>query len=114
MLNEAQSMSLFGGRRILELVLGEKRPDKNGSQILRDLFANPSPDTLILIRCSKLDRRKDMKSAWVTALDEIGAIIEVWPVEGNQLRNWLQDRLASRDRAARGDLPPVREVADLD
>ncbi|ERP85341.1 DNA polymerase III subunit delta [Alcanivorax sp. P2S70] len=102
-LNEAQSMSLFGGRRILELVLGEKRPDKNGSQILRDLFANPSPDTLILIRCSKLDRRKDMKSAWVTALDEIGAIIEVWPVEGNQLRNWLQDRLASRGLHAGDD-----------
>ncbi|MCG8391444.1 MAG: DNA polymerase III subunit delta [Pseudomonadales bacterium] len=103
LLNESQSMSLFGGRRILELVLGEKRPDKAGSQILQDMLAHPGDDTLLLIRCSKLDRRKDLKSAWVTALDQVGAIIEVWPVEGNGLRNWLQDRLASRGLRASED-----------
>ena len=96
-------MSLFGGQRILEIVLGEKRPDKTGSQILRDIFANPSPDTLVLIRTSKLDRRKDINSAWVKALDAIGAIIEVWPVEGQNLRHWLQDRLASRGLSANDD-----------
>ncbi|MDX1803899.1 MAG: DNA polymerase III subunit delta [Alcanivorax sp.] len=103
LLNESQSMSLFGGRRILELVLGEKRPDKNGSQILRDILAAANPDTLLLIRCSRLDRRKDLKSAWVKALDEVGAIIEVWPVEGNNLRHWLQDRLTSRGLHASDD-----------
>ncbi len=96
-------MSLFGGRRILELVLNDKRPDKAGSQILRDVLASPGDDTLLLIRCSKLDRRKDWNSAWVKALDEVGAVIEVWPVEGAGLRNWLQDRLASRGLSATED-----------
>ena len=103
LLNESQSMSLFGGRRILELVLNDKRPDKAGSQILRDVLASPGDDTLLLIRCSKLDRRKDWNSAWVKALDEVGAVIEVWPVEGAGLRNWLQDRLASRGLSATED-----------
>lgn len=96
LLNEAQSLSLFGGRRILEVVLNDKRPDKAGSQILRDLMATPSPDTLLLIRCSRLDRRKDWGSAWIKALDGCGAVIEIWPVEGRQLYPWLRDRLASR------------------
>lgn len=97
--NEAQSLSLFGGRRILEVVLGEKRPDKTGSQTLRDLLEQPSPDTLLLIRSSKLDRRKDWNSAWVKAVEGIGAVLEIWPVEGKQLQHWLRDRLASRGLA---------------
>ena len=95
LLNESQSMSLFGGRRILELVLLEKRPDKNGSQILRDLLDHPNDDTLILIRCSRLDRRKDWNSAWVKAVEKVGAVVEIWPVEGKQLQHWLRDRLAA-------------------
>ena len=87
-------MSLFGGRRILELVLLEKRPDKAGSQILRDLLDHPNDDTLILIRCSRLDRRKDWNSAWVKAVEKVGAVVEIWPVEGKQLQHWLRDRLA--------------------
>ena len=94
LLNESQSMSLFGGRRILELVLLEKRPDKAGSQILRDLLDHPNDDTLILIRCSRLDRRKDWNSAWVKAVEKVGAVVEIWPVEGKQLQHWLRDRLA--------------------
>ena len=107
LLNESQSMSLFGGRCILELVLNDKRPDKTGSQILRDVLAGlkggASSDTLLLIRCSRLDRRKDWNSAWVKAVDEMGAVIEVWPVEGKGLRNWLQERLTSRGLRANED-----------
>jgi len=77
LLNESQSMSLFGGRRILELVLLEKRPDKAGSQILRDLLDHPNDDTLILIRCSRLDRRKDWNSAWVKAVEKVGAVVTI-------------------------------------
>ncbi|MCU5788582.1 DNA polymerase III subunit delta, partial [Alloalcanivorax marinus] len=101
--NEAQSLSLFGGRRILEVVLGEKRPDKAGSQTLRDLLDPPSPDTLLLIRCSKLDRRKDWNSAWVKAVEGSGAVLEIWPVEGKQLQHWLRDRLAGRGLAIDDD-----------
>lgn len=94
--NEAQSLSLFGGRRILEVILLDKRPDKDGSAILRELLEQSLPDTLLLIRCSRLDRRRDWNSAWVKAVESSGAVMEVWPVEGKQLQHWLRDRLASR------------------
>lgn len=94
--NEAQSLSLFGGRRILEVVLFDKRPNKAGSETLRELLAQALPDTLLLIRCSRLDRRKDWKSAWVKAVESTGAVLEVWPIEGKPFQHWLRDRLASR------------------
>ncbi len=53
LLNESQSLSLFGGRRILELLLLEKRPDKAGSQILRYRVHHPNDDTLLLTSSSR-------------------------------------------------------------
>lgn len=91
--HESQNMSLFGGRRILELRLQDKRPDKTGSGILCDLLANVPDDTLLLISCSRLDRRKDLNSKWVKALDQAGAIIQVWPVPPGALPDWIARRL---------------------
>lgn len=92
---EAQSLSLFGGQRIIELRLGEKRPDKAGSQVLQELFASPPPDTLILISSSRLDRRKDLGSKWVKALEQQGVVIQVWPVAPRALPEWIRQRLAA-------------------
>lgn len=102
-LNAAQSMGLFGGRTLIEIRLGNKRPDKTGSKILQDILANPSDDIAVLISSSKLDRRKDMGSKWVTAIDQCGALIEVWPVDANQLPQWINQRLQSRNLKADDD-----------
>lgn len=92
-LNAAQSMGLFGGKTLIEIRLGEKRPDKTGSEILQQLLNAPNPDVMLLISASKLDRRKDMGSKWVTALDQVGALVEVWPVTAHQLPQWINTRL---------------------
>ncbi|MEY1661299.1 DNA polymerase III subunit delta [Isoalcanivorax beigongshangi] len=100
---EAQSLSLFGGARILEVRLGEKRPDKSASEMLVQLLEAPPPDTLLVISCSKLDRRRDHGSRWVKALDQVGAMIEVWPVAAGQLPGWIEARLRRLGLAASGD-----------
>ena len=92
-LNASQSMGLFGGRTLIEIRLADKRPDKTGSGILCQLLDNPSDDVALLISCSRLDRRRDMNSKWVTAIDEVGALIEVWPVEMAQLPRWIGERV---------------------
>src|SRR5690606_26803881 len=86
-------MGLFGGKTLIEIRLGEKRPDKTGSEILQQLLNAPNPDVMLLISASKLDRRKDMGSKWVTALDQVGALVEVWPVTAHQLPQWINTRL---------------------
>lgn len=90
--HEAQSMGLFGGRKLLELRLGEKRPDKDGSAVICQLLENPSDDIMLLITASKLDRRRDAGSKWVNAVDKVGALIEVWPVDAARLPGWIEQR----------------------
>lgn len=102
-LNASQSMGLFGGRTLIEIRLGEKRPDKTGSGILCQLLESPQDDVAVLISCSRLDRRRDMNSKWVTAMDQVGAVMEVWPVEANQLPRWISDRLQQKGLQAEAD-----------
>lgn len=99
-LDAAQSMGLFGGRTLIEIRLGEKRPDKLGSEVLQQLFNNANADVLVLISCSKLDRRKDVGSKWVTALDNVGALVEIWPVAAAQLPAWIAQRMQSLQLSA--------------
>lgn len=102
-LSASQSMGLFGGRTLIEIRLGEKRPDKTGSEILQKLLSNPSPDVLLLISSSKLDRRRDVRSKWVTAIDKEGVLIEIWPVESSRLPAWISQRLQKKSLRANDD-----------
>ena len=101
--HEASSMGLFGGRKLLELRLGDKRPDKEGSALLCDLLDHPSDDILLLISASRLDRRRDVGSKWVTAVDQAGALIDVWPVEMTQLPRWIEQRARQRQLSLEAD-----------
>jgi DNA polymerase-3 subunit delta len=98
--NESRSLSLFGGRRILEIRLGEKRPDRTGSAILCELLDAVPDDTLLLISCSRLDRKRDWNSKWVKALDAVGGVVQVWPVPPPALPDWIQQRLADHGLSA--------------
>jgi DNA polymerase III subunit delta len=101
--NEAQSMGLFGGRKLLEIRLGEKRPDKDGSALLCHLLDNPADDILLLITASKLDRRRDIGSKWVNAVEAAGAIVDIWPVDSSRLPRWIEQRMKQRGLEASSD-----------
>jgi DNA polymerase-3 subunit delta len=91
----ADSLSLFAERRILELRLSSPRVGAEGSQALCSYAQRPPEDTLLLITCPKLDRGQ-LGSKWVKALEQSGALVQVWPVEGRQLSAWIERRLRSR------------------
>jgi DNA polymerase III subunit delta len=97
LLNETRSMGLFGGRKLIELRLGEKRPDKEGSAVICQLLDNPPDDILLLISASKLDRRRDIGSKWVSAVDKVGCIIDIWPVDAGRLPGWIEQRCRQKD-----------------
>jgi DNA polymerase III subunit delta len=101
--NEAQSMGLFGDRKLLEVRLGDKRPDKDGSALICQLLDNPTDDILLLITSSKLDRRRDIGSKWVNAVDAAGTIIDIWPVDSSRLPRWIEQRLKQRGLDASSD-----------
>lgn len=80
-----QSLGLFSQRQLVELNLGEKRPDKKGTESLCAALKLAGDDLLLLINCSQLSGKKDEKTDWYQAMDQVGAIVKIWPVTHQEL-----------------------------
>lgn len=92
LLNEANSMSLFADKKILEIRISNGKPGDKGSKALCEMCANLNPDNMLLILLPKLERATQ-NSKWMKTLESIGAHIQVWPVTGAHLPRWIQQRL---------------------
>jgi DNA polymerase-3 subunit delta len=91
LLAAGSEMSLFGDKKIIELRLGEK-VDAAASQALQTYCDNNNPDNVLIITAGKLDK-KTLESKWAKAVDSLGVIIQVWPVDPAHLPRWLDQRL---------------------
>ncbi|HEB96812.1 MAG TPA: DNA polymerase III subunit delta [Sedimenticola thiotaurini] len=89
---EANSLSLFAQRRLIDLRIPSGKPGAEGGRALAAYAAAPPPDTLLLITLPKLERGQS-NSKWFKALERAGALVQVWPIEGAQLSRWVEQRL---------------------
>lgn len=103
LLEASQSMGLFSSRQLIELRLGEKRPDKKGGDILQAALAQAGGDLLFLISCSQLNRKKDESKAWYKAIDKVGVVVKIWPVDHKALPNKAQQFLQQEGLSADTD-----------
>jgi DNA polymerase-3 subunit delta len=106
LLAEANSLSLFAEKKLIDLRIPGGKPGREGGAALAEYCAAPPPDTLLLVTLPKLDRTQ-LQAKWLKAVESIGVLVQVWPVEGAQLSAWLQQRM----RAA--GLEPAPEVAGM-
>jgi DNA polymerase-3 subunit delta len=103
---EANSLSLFAERRILDLRLASAAIGKAGSQALVEYAERPPADTLLLITSPKLDRSQQ-SSKWVKTLDQAGVILQVWPIEGPRLQPWIEKRLRQQGLIPEPEVVPM-------
>jgi DNA polymerase III subunit delta len=95
------SLSLFGGKKIVELRLASGKPGAQGSEAIVGYCERPSPDVLLLVSLPRLDRMSQA-SAWFGALSRAGVLVDVWPIERSRLTSWIAERLGrQRQRAPR-------------
>jgi len=97
--DEANSMSLFSSRRILDVRIPSAKPGREGGQALKEYASNPPEDTVLLITSGKLEAAQK-KSAWFKALDQIGMVMQCWPVGPDRLPAWIKQRFHSRGMQA--------------
>jgi len=91
LLEEADSLSLFGDRKLIEIRMDNGKPGDKGSKAI-DRFCQTAPeDTVLLIISCRLDAASQ-KRKWVSAIDKIGAMLTLWPISSEQLPNWIQTR----------------------
>ena len=95
------SLSLFGGKKIVELRLPSGKPGPQGGEAITAYCERPSPDMLLLVSLPRLDRMSQ-GTAWFGALGRAGVMVDVWPVERSRLPAWIAERLGrQRQRAPR-------------
>jgi DNA polymerase-3 subunit delta len=105
-LHEAAALSLFGGRKIVELRIPSGKPGTQGAEAIVRLCERGADDTLLLVSLPRLDKA-GQSSAWFGALGAAGVVVDVWPVERARLPAWIGERLARQKQRA------SREVLDF-
>lgn len=88
---EAGSLSIFAEKKLIELRLPSGKPGADGSKALLAYCQNLPADTILLITTGKLDAASQ-KSQWFQAIDNAGVVVQVWPLQGQDLLSWLQRR----------------------
>ena len=93
--SSADNYSIFADKKILDLRLPSGSPGTDGAKVLAAYCQHLPEDTLLLITAGKVPKEAQ-KSAWFQAIDKVGCSIQVWPLAGQELLRWMQDRLQQR------------------
>lgn len=97
-INQASAnLSLFSSRRIIELRMASPKPGKEGGKVLFEYTEQLNEDNLLIISSDKLDKSAQ-NNKWVKAVEKVGALIQVWPINPAQLPTWIQNRLQSQQK----------------
>ena len=103
---EANSLSLFAEQRIIDLRIPSGKPGMEGGKSLAEYAERPPEDILLLITLPKLDKSQ-ASSKWFKALDSIGLVVQVWPIEGDRLGPWIEQRMRSVGLTPSADVVPM-------
>ena len=103
---EANSLSLFAERRILDLRIVSGKPGADGGKALSEYAERPPEDILLLITMPKLDKGQS-NSKWFKALQRSAVLVQIWPIQGARLPAWIKQRMQDND------LTPEPGVVDM-
>lgn len=106
LLTEAASLSLFAGKKLIDLRIPSGKPGREGGKVLIEYCADPPPDTVLLLILPKIDRQQ-LASKWFKAIERVGVTVQVWPVEHTQLPRWIEQRLRQ------AGIQPSRDAVQL-
>lgn len=106
MLESANSMSLFGDRKLIEIRQDKPKFDDAAKKALSDYLARPNPDTILLIILPKLEKAFT-STKWFTAIENIAQHVQIWPMEARELPAWIDARMRANG------MTPSREAVTL-
>lgn len=108
-LMQADSLSLFAERKLVELRLPTGKPGTDGAKILQQLAEQQLDDTVFLLVAGKLDAAQ-LRAKWVKAIEAAGTLVQIWPVETARLPQWVRQRMQARQLQA--DAPAIQLLVE--
>ncbi len=100
---EKNNMSLFGERILIDLRIPNGKPGASGSKAIINFLHDMHEDVMLLIQAPRLDRNV-INSAWVKALDKVGVMLRIWPLNEMETRKWIQEKLRAKKLNASNDI----------
>lgn len=89
---DASTLSLFSSKTLLELHLDAAHFTEAAKEALTHYMTHLPADKVLLICTEKLEA-KQMNTNWYKRLDQQGAVVQFWPLNGAKLSQWLTQRL---------------------
>jgi DNA polymerase III subunit delta len=109
LLSANNSLSLFSERKLIDLRIGNNKPDEPAREALLAYLNNPNPDNLLLLTSGKLDKAAQ-STRWFKSLESKALFCQIWPISEQQLPQWIQQRLHNHGLSA--DPAAVRLLAE--
>lgn len=99
LLHRANSLSLFGERRIMDVRIPSGKPGTQGGAAIEAYCRSLPPDTVTLVTLPRMDK-PGMATRWFQALDHAGVVVQAFPVERARLPEWIGRRLQAQGQDA--------------
>ena len=92
LLESASSLSLFADKKLIDLRLHSPKLDNEAKKALQEFVDNPGEDNLLLISSSRIEK-PTLSTKWFKAIESKGVVVQVWPVNAQQLPGWIAQRI---------------------
>ncbi|MGK2914367.1 MAG: DNA polymerase III subunit delta [Porticoccaceae bacterium] len=99
---EANSLSLFADKKILEIRLNSGKPGDQGSKVIQAYCTAPAATNLLILITPKLDKTAQ-GNKWFKALNTAGVVVQIWPVTSEEMPRWMGERLRQAGIRASGE-----------
>ena len=98
----SKNLSLFSGKKIIDLRIPTGKPGKEGSEALQRYCEQLTPDILTLITLPALDW-STQKTVWFETLRKTAVSLELNTPSHHELPRWIASRLARQNQRADSD-----------
>jgi DNA polymerase-3 subunit delta len=104
LLSSNQNMSLFGDKKHLELTMPTGKPGRDGAEALKHFAkhlqerAHNELESVTSFYLPRVDTQTQ-KSAWFSALDEVGIVVRIDELDRSQLPSWIKERLKRQNQS---------------
>lgn len=92
LLESINSLSLFAERKIIDLRLHSPKLDNDAKKALQEFVSNPGEDNFLMVTSGKIEK-PTLSTKWFKSIESGGIVVQVWPINAQQLPNWVGQRM---------------------
>lgn len=101
-LQASDNLSLFGERKLMDLRFASAKLEDAGKKALQAHLEHANPDLVVLISSPHLEKAT-LNTKWFKAIESPSLVVQIWPVNRDNLADWLQQRLLKENISADND-----------